>query len=72
MDCIGAPLLVQAAESALARRGVLARQIASSGLPGLPSRERALADLAQNTLFEQAMLAAIHARLGEAKAAIRP
>ncbi|HVA36996.1 MAG TPA: hypothetical protein VNJ51_05230 [Candidatus Dormibacteraeota bacterium] len=72
MDCIGSPALVEAAESALGRRAVLARDVVASTIPGHAAPDAALAGLARNALFEQAMLAAIRARLGEAKAAVRP
>lgn len=64
--------MLAAARSASARRDELARAVVSGGFPGRSSRDAALAGLAQNALFEQAILAAIRARLGEAKAAVRP
>lgn len=71
MDFIGSPALRQAAESSLARSGSLAREVVARGLPGGTARDAALAKLAQNALFSQAMLAAIRSRLAEVKAAVR-
>ena len=64
--------MLAAAQSASIRRNDLARQVVTANVPGGGSRDAALARLAQNALFEQAILAAIRARLGEAKAAVRP
>ncbi|TAM72907.1 hypothetical protein EPN44_14980 [bacterium] len=72
MDCIGSPILLAAAQSASASRSDLAREVVAANVPGGGSRDAALAGLAQNALFEQAILAAIRARLGEAKVAVRP
>ncbi|MDE2573058.1 MAG: hypothetical protein KGM44_11125 [bacterium] len=71
MDCIGSPQLLQAADGALVRRDDLARAVVAGGLPGGTGRDAALAKLAQNALFAQAVLAAMRARLGEAKTAAR-
>ncbi|TAM62478.1 hypothetical protein EPN52_00025 [bacterium] len=72
MDCIGAPVLLAAASAASDERQRLAHEVVAAGAARGGSRDAALAGLARNALFEQAVLAAIRARLGEAKAAVRP